>query len=146
MVAALREFDEDYMLERGLHLGNHRLVGSQVTNLRRFKCLYGASPATVADLWEDLGQTASAEARRSPNAKLDHLFCALHFLKAYPKEHNLAGKFGRNEKTVRNWVHEYVTKIALLKSEKVCNVQVRVPRSSSVLQYCASCCFLCRDA
>ena len=48
------------------------------------------------------------------NANPMHLLLALHFLKGYTSEKDLAGKFEMSEKAVRNYSGMYTRKVQLL--------------------------------
>lgn len=119
MVAAIRDYDEDHMLERGLAVMRHHVVGEQQENLMNFKAAYGASPQTCVAIWRDMWDSDNAQITIGAESNLDHFFWALHFIRAYPLERNMAGHVGVSRRTLMKWVKDYVMRLSLLKEQKV---------------------------
>ena len=95
------------------------------TNSDRFKSGYGVDSAALAALFNDLltrtdkvllVQDKEVRLER-PNLE-DFLKC-LNWFKSYDDEHTLAGRFKKDEKTIRNSNRLYVAAIQSLKEEKV---------------------------
>jgi hypothetical protein len=94
---------------------------ARITNLKRFRAHYGSNPIVYAYIWADLLSTTNPDARIDA-AKADfnaYLMC-LNFLKCYPSESVLAGRFGMCETTTRKWRCFFARKIQALKTDKVC--------------------------
>lgn len=109
---------------RGLRLVNYtkkRLrKGKKKKNIERFKGHFGASPALIAQLWEDLQTTTVEDAHVSPELlDIDDFLMALHSLKRYPTELEREAIFDINEKTGRERVWFWVEKVRALKAEKI---------------------------
>lgn len=119
MVPSIRDYGNNDMLEQGLQAIGHHVVGEDRENYHNFKASYGASPAATSTIWKDLWDSNNAEITIGPESKLLHFFWALHFLRAYPLERNLAAYFRSNRKTIMKWAKLYITKISLLKNQKV---------------------------
>lgn len=111
--------ESNFLLNFGLTLFGFRIKESQNENVTNFKCVYGVSPASSAGIMNDLATSQDANVRLSANAKLEHIFWALHFLKVYPKSRIMTALFGVSQRTVAYQVRRYINKIALLKDEKV---------------------------
>jgi hypothetical protein len=88
------------------------------TNLRRFAAHFGACPETCSAIFVDL-QTTQIAASRIAKPQVFYLLMALNWLKIYPTEHQIAGTFNVDEKTVRNNVWKYIRAIQALKAMKV---------------------------
>jgi hypothetical protein len=73
---------------------------------------YGVFPIVAAKAWAALKDSLSPVNRRKAN--VDHLFWTLHWLKKYPEEEELAGKFHKTEKTIRKWLWISVIRLARL--------------------------------
>lgn len=89
------------------------------TNVRRFKAHYGSSPLVVATIWEDLLTTDIPAARIPSKTSPDKLFLGMYFLKVYPTEEQLAGRFSKCERGARKWAWLFASKIQALKAQKV---------------------------
>ena len=106
-------------MEHGLALMGHPQVKNCAENLANFRAAHGVSPATCSCLWKDMWDNNNPEVEIGPNSNVDHFFWALHFLKAYPLERNIAGIFRANRFSLMERVLEYLTMIALQKHNKV---------------------------
>ena len=121
----LEIYTEDEILEQGLlavgwepHEFNH-LKGK--TKVERFRSEYGAKPAALAQLWEDL-QTTKVEGANIIDAKVRSLtlfFAGLHFLKRYPKETERLRMWKMSENTARKTCWTMVDCIGALKAAKI---------------------------
>lgn len=91
------------------------------TRVVYFKAHFGLHPYHVARVWKQLLETDIEEARVLPRVldEIKYFFMALHFLKRYKTELELAAMFQINEKTAREWMWYYVRKIGALKAEKI---------------------------
>ena len=118
-----RLYTADEMLQMGLEqIGlsdDQQERVERATNVRRFKAHYGSSPLVVATIWEDLMTTDIPAARIPLKTSPDKLFLAMYFLKVYPTEEQLAGRFTKCEKGARKWTWSVVRKIQALKAQKV---------------------------
>lgn len=112
------------ILKKGLVVARYKRKSvnkvKKATNLTRFESRYGANPAVLAHVWEDL-QRAPDPADRVPANKLnlDYFFMAWHFLKRYPEEFEREAQCGWHRDTCRDWGWYYVEKIRALKKLKV---------------------------
>ena len=89
-------------------------------NNERFAGHYGASPAIVAKIWEDLQTTAIEGARVHPNdLDIDDFLMAMHHLKRYPTDLEREPIFNVDCMRGRNRVWFFVEKIRQLKWEKI---------------------------
>lgn len=70
-----------------------------VTKRRRFVSRFGIDPWLVAMIWNII----IIQANFPVGATVINLLWTLNFLKTYDKESNIAGFFGVDEKTYRNW-------------------------------------------
>lgn len=108
--------DDIYFLVKGLEIAGY---GPQQlarrTQLRRFREMYGVSPVVVRQVWNDI---------QALDAKVDHLFWALCFLKRYPTEGDLAGRLRKDPKTISKWIWSIIFGIADLRAEKVSHRQI----------------------
>jgi hypothetical protein len=77
------------------------------TQMRRFMAHFGTCPVTCAAIFADLQTTPNATARLA-KPDITYFFMALHWLKTYGTEAQIAGTFKFDEKTVRNSVKKYV--------------------------------------
>lgn len=111
--------DAAFMREHGLRLIGHRIMQSVEENEANFKSSYGVLPATCAALWYDLSTSAIPDIQLDDNARIDHLFWTLHFLKVYPKGRNMRPIWQGCQKTIMAWTKYFLQKIALLKDEKL---------------------------
>lgn len=92
-------------------------IGSNLTEDRRFREMFGCSAKVVLILWNMID--SNVDIKGSP--EIAHLLWALMFLKIYSKESitsRLAG--GVDEKTYRKWVWIFVGAIADLEADVVC--------------------------
>lgn len=105
---------EDVFLAVGLHIaGFGPKKFARRTQLRRFKDVYGVLPVVVQAIWYDLKKVVP------DNAKMDHLFWALYFLRRYPTEGDFAGRLNKDPKTLQKWVWTMIFGIQELKAEKI---------------------------
>jgi hypothetical protein len=91
---------------------------NQFTFDRRFREMFGCSPAIVARAWNwienVIGWTGLEE---YPTRRIDYLLWSLLFLKVYGKESTLSSLLGGvDEKTYRKWVWLYVVALSSLES------------------------------
>lgn len=119
MIAPFAVVNEAFMMEHGLRVIGHRMMQSMRENLANFKCAYGASPACVVAIWNDMLQSDDIIIQLDRNAKVDHLFWTLHFLKAYPKGRNMSAALRASQKTIMVYVKRYIEKISNLMNTKV---------------------------
>jgi hypothetical protein len=90
------------------------------TNLKRFRAHYGSNPIVYAYIWADLLSTTNPDARiDAAKADLNAFLMCLNFLKCYPSEPVLAGRFGMCETTTRNWHCFFAKRMQALKTDKV---------------------------
>ena len=75
---------------------------------RRFRALFGASPAVCSVVW------SLASRSLPPKARPIHLLWALLFLKVYATEHANASLAGVDEKTFRKWAWALLESISNL--------------------------------
>jgi hypothetical protein len=117
------EFSAADFLRLGLELAGfsehrqHRTT--YVTNLRRFRAHFYASPASCAGTFSDLQTNNIAEACIDGKPSPIYLLMALNWLKQYSVEEELAGRFKLVEKTARKWTQLYTQKVQALKAAKV---------------------------
>lgn len=123
--------NEAFMRERGLQVIGHRVMQSMQENMANFKCAYGASPACLAAIWNDMLQSNDNNIRLDANARVDHLFWTFHFLKAYPKGRNMSAGLKASQKTIMMHIKQYIGRLAILMQTKV--------RSCSLLFFTFSC-------
>ena len=117
-------FAPSEFMDVGLRLVNYttRRIKRAKTkrNIERFIGHFGASPATVAKIWEDLQTTSIDEARVPPSMlNMDHYLMALHHLKRYPTDLEREAIFDVDGMRGRQRVWYYVGKIRQLKKEKI---------------------------
>jgi hypothetical protein len=128
----------DEILRKGLTLANfsrRRQAWSLLDSksVERFKAFFGSHPVVYAAIWEDLQTTEIAEARIDDfKTNADQFLMAIHFLKCYPTEAQLAGLFQICEETARKWVWFYVKKIQALKRGKVRHTGLRGSRRGEI--------------
>jgi hypothetical protein len=110
---ALVPLDGQGVLKLGLKLVGFAedRQGSESINLRRFRAFFGIGPVAVAALYNDIKHDHRIQANR--------LLMALNFLKLYDLEHVLAGRWGINEKTLRELNRDTVKAIQDQKEKKV---------------------------
>lgn len=93
----------------GHRFTHHRLEGSNIIGMERFKSLFGVSPKVCSDLWDLLAST------RPTNAKPKHMLYALLFLKVYPIERGQAEVQAQcDRRTFMTWSWTFVKLIAAL--------------------------------
>jgi hypothetical protein len=112
-------------LELGLSYAGFNAINQQRTrpedNIRRFRAWYGAGAKTCSQIFMDL-QTADMQETCIKNLDAKKLLLTLYWMKTYNTESVLAGTFGVNEKTARNWLWTYAGAIQALKHKKVRHV------------------------
>ena len=124
MVAALEIFTATDVLEKGLLLSRvdqKRLKHwNHPHKIRKFRNQYGAHPAVIAQIWEDLQITDISM------AKIDHSMCsfsdfmiAINFLKIYPTEDQQAMNYGKSKNNIRKWRWFFVYKLHYLRPQVV---------------------------
>ena len=88
--------------------------------IKKFRDRYGSDPIVCAQIWEDLQTTNVQEALVPLNKRKIHYFLmAMHFLKRYQVESEVAASNGCHEDTVRDWCWFFIEKIQALKQEKI---------------------------
>ena len=112
------------MLATGLRLAGYKdrsIERCQAkTNLERFISRYGADPAVLAAIWEDLQRTSIGDAYIDPaNINVEYFFHAFYFLKHYDDEQERAANTGWCRDTCRDWGWFYAAKIRALKADKI---------------------------
>jgi hypothetical protein len=90
----------------------------QATNLRRFRAIFGPSPETCSQMFEDL-QTTNIEEARVVKPNPAYFMMSLNWLRTYKTEEEMAGQWGLIEQTVRDKVWKYTFAMAALKEAKV---------------------------
>lgn len=85
----------------GDDLFDHAHDGLSSTTFRSWRSNYGHRPIVVYEAWRRIEDEA-----RSKRYKTAHFFWALHFMKSYDIEDNLAAKFGVTPKTFRKRVKQ----------------------------------------
>lgn len=100
------------ILEIGLGLvGFDKVRGSsEATSIRRFRAFFGIGHAGISAMYNDL---------KHLGIQANRLLMAMNFLKLYDTEHVLAGRWGLNEKTIRELNRDTVKSIQGLKEKKV---------------------------
>jgi hypothetical protein len=78
---------------------------SNKTGYRRFRGLFGVSPASCAVLWTLIED-------KPPGSKPKHLLWSLLFLKGYANEHMNSAVVGVDEKTFRKWSWIFINLLA----------------------------------
>jgi hypothetical protein len=89
-----------------------------LANLRRFAAHFGACPETCSAIFVDL-QTTQIAATCIAEPEVFYLVMTMYWLKVYSSEHQTAGTFEVDEKTVRNNIWKYIRAIQALKGMKV---------------------------
>ena len=98
----------EVFLEHSRHTSRQKSNRSELTELRRFKALFGVSPLVCTVLWNKIGR--SKPKKSSPT----HLLWALLFLRVYSNEHTNRALTGVDEKTFRTWAWRFVCAISKL--------------------------------
>lgn len=80
-----------------------------------FNGWFGTSPFVVSHIWRRLADKRSL----CRGAQMKHLLWALHFLKNYSQENQMAALFKSDKKTVRQWIWYMIREIASLGDEVV---------------------------
>jgi DDE superfamily endonuclease len=112
-------FSELQMLQVGLESGGHKLTGRSLTNLRRFRDLYGLYPKAASVVFLDL-QTFDLGQARIEKVSLLYFFMSLYYARGYGIETRVMGVFRlRCPETFRNHVWKYLTAFQALKAKKV---------------------------
>jgi hypothetical protein len=88
-----------------------------VTINRRWRALFGASPAVCSLLWAWVDPPNNP--KLPENSEMKHLMWALMFLRDYNVEENHATLTGADEKTYRKWQWLFVPQIAILESRVI---------------------------
>lgn len=125
----MNDITHEYILQRGLELlcgfdARRQCKVKLMTNQNRFRSHYGSEPIVYAALWKTIQAQNVDQNANERKLKLDHFLMALFFLKCYPKESHLAGKFNVSEKTARDIVWFHVGKIQELKAIKVRSINI----------------------
>ena len=89
-----------------------RPKGSQQIFVRRCRSLFGLDCHLITIVWSSL--ETSGILQSMPQKKPVHLMMALHFMKSYGIQTQLASMFGIDEKTYRKWVWLYINAIRKL--------------------------------
>ena len=82
----------------GLALAKHDPARSAAISMRRFRSLFGTTPAVCAELWRRVGDD------RPDGTSPAHMLWMLLFLKAYANEAQTRSIIGCDEKSIRKWV------------------------------------------
>jgi hypothetical protein len=117
-------FTADEIMDRGLALADMRSQGKVMrsTKVARFRSYFGSLPVVYAELWEDLQTTSVTEAQlnvKDPNNELFHFLHAIFYLRKYPTEGDSSGKFGKCDRTMRDWKWFFIAKFQALKEQKI---------------------------
>lgn len=113
------------ILQTGLELCGFVIRGALDSdlNMRRFRSVYGSSPETIENIWNDLLATPIDEARIDPGKfTLDELLIGMFWLRQYTSEHLTAAMFGIEETRARQYAWNTAKKLQALKAEKVCSI------------------------
>jgi hypothetical protein len=116
---------EDQILVQGLKLFNFEEYRTENVNDRqnneRFKAHFGSLPIVYARIWTALQEIDDPQASilYERGVTIRKFLMAIHFLKCYPTESQLAGVFRMSERTARTWVWYFLKKIQALKQHKV---------------------------
>lgn len=89
-------------------LTKHNANGSYIVGLRRYRSLFGTTPAICSLVWNRLAMHCG----HPHGSKPEHLLYALLLLKLYPTESHLRAITGRDEKTLRKWAWTYINLMA----------------------------------
>ena len=112
----------DEMMLKGLSLlgwKKERLDKRETnTNVEQCVGMYGAKPAVVAQICEDL-QTTRIKKARVEKMNVDKLHWALHFMYRYPTETERESTWNKCANTIRMGCWYYVNKIRHLKGQKI---------------------------
>ena len=100
------------------HLGQSvagRSCNNSKRNRRRFRSYYGTTPLGCSLVWRDLVDEGIIEAKSQPV----HFLWAIHYLKTYKTQENLAAFCRCKEETAIKWCWHYIRAIKKLKALKV---------------------------
>ena len=122
----------DEMLIEGLILANFSEQqierGSKKTNLGRFNSKFGASPAVVCTIYEDLQKTTAEDISVQPHrsmrvngshANLRWLLRSMIYLRKYPLEDDFEAIFKMTARHARREIWDTIGKIQYLKWKKI---------------------------
>lgn len=93
----------------GCEITKHKTSGSYNVGLRRFRSLFGTTPAICGLIWNRLAVHCGHPHGSHP----EHLLYSLMLLKSYPTESQMRAMTGRDEKTLRKWAWIYIDLMAL---------------------------------
>jgi hypothetical protein len=114
----------DRLLDEGLRFVGFDSQYSKCSKnflISRFVDHYGSNPEVCSKIWEDIVNSDLPECQIDNNGKrVKEFLLFLHFLRAYPKEANIATMFRTTEKTCRKWIWYFSKKVQALKRKKVC--------------------------
>lgn len=96
---------------------------SDETNIENFRANFGVGPKTCRAVFKDFQRTDIEDAHID-NPSSFYFLVALYWMKAYPREKQMAGHFDRDEKTLRIQIRKYVGAIAALKGLKIAWIDV----------------------
>ena len=100
--------NENDFLESGNKFTKHNSSGSRSIGMRRFRGLFGCTPAICAWIWNYFQLKHVLPLEANPN----HLLCALLFLKVYGTESTNKSITNYDEKTFRKWTWIFVELLA----------------------------------
>jgi len=93
---------------------------TEAANNVRFVQHFGATPATVSEIWNAMLVHPDIDCRVDANTNPKYLLLGLRFLWTYHTQGSLGNFFGiRSEKTVGKWSRMIVLKLAALSKYKV---------------------------
>jgi hypothetical protein len=96
------------------------MMYTEAANNRRFVQHFGATPPTVADIWNAMIVHTDTNCRVEANTDPKYLLLGLRFLWTYHTQASIGSFFGiQSEKTVRKWIRMIVSKLAALLQYKV---------------------------
>jgi hypothetical protein len=117
--APLRNLSAAEFLVVGLATLGYKNNGSDVTQLRRFRAHFAASPRSCSAIFMAL-QTTQIQAARLNKPDPFYFLMTLHWLSRYEIEESYSGApWCVDEKTFRKWTWIYTHKIQALKEDKV---------------------------
>jgi hypothetical protein len=103
----------------GFHLARQQRNG-YAGNLRHFHSSYGASPVVYSAIYSDLQTTMIAVAHMDMPDPC-HFLIPMYWMFICATEIQLAGKFGKSEKTARVHIWKCIKAVQALKAQKVSN-------------------------
>lgn len=107
MVTTEEEFDKII-----IKFMNGKRKGNEAVFERRCRSLFGLDCRLITIVWSSLEQYGILQS--FPQKQPSHLLMALHFLKSYGIQTQLASIFSVDEKTYRKWTWIYVNAISKL--------------------------------